>query len=70
MPAILHPDDYSLWLDPEVQQPDLLRPLLRPYPAQEMEAHPVSRLVNSPGNDTPQCIEPLAGVEERRLPGI
>jgi putative SOS response-associated peptidase YedK len=70
MPAILHPDDYSLWLDPEVRQASLVLPLLRPYPALEMEAYPVSRLVNSPNNDTPQCIEPLVEGEDPRLPGL
>ena len=70
MPVILKPGDYDLWLDPEVQQPDLIQPLLRPYPAQEMDAYPVSRFVNRPGNDTPECIEPLVDVEEQRLPGF
>jgi putative SOS response-associated peptidase YedK len=70
MPVILYPGDYDLWLDPEVQQPDLLQPLLRPYPARDMSAYPVSRLVNSPGNDTPRCIEPLSDIENPRLPGL
>ncbi len=61
MPAILRPQDYNLWLDPEVQRPDLLQAVLIPYPAQEMIAYPVSRWVNSPDHDDPRCIEPLAG---------
>jgi putative SOS response-associated peptidase YedK len=68
MPVILHPKDYDLWLSPEVQQAELLQPLLRPYPSEEMEAYPISRFVNSPGNDGPKCIEPLA--EDQPLPGI
>jgi putative SOS response-associated peptidase YedK len=60
MPVILHPSDYELWLDPEVQQPDLLRPLLSAFPPEELEAYPVSRFVNRPGNDDPRCVEPLA----------
>jgi putative SOS response-associated peptidase YedK len=59
MPVILQPRDYDLWLDPEVQKPELLQPLLLPYPPEEMDAYPVSRYVNSPDNDTPKCIEPL-----------
>jgi putative SOS response-associated peptidase YedK len=55
---------------PEIQQPDLIQPLLRPYPAQEMDAYAVSRFVNRPGNDTAKCIEPLADVEDQRLPGF
>lgn len=58
MPVILHPDDYSLWLDPLATQADLLQPLLRPFPAEQMTAYPVSTLVNSPSNDLPGCILP------------
>jgi putative SOS response-associated peptidase YedK len=60
MPVILQPRDYELWLDPGVVRAELLQPLLVPYPAEEMEAYPVSRRVNSPDNDDPRCIEPLA----------
>jgi putative SOS response-associated peptidase YedK len=59
MPVIIDPGDYELWLDVGVRQPDVLQSLLRPYPAEEMEAYPVSRRVNSPDNDDPQCVEPL-----------
>ncbi|MGD8463717.1 MAG: SOS response-associated peptidase [Anaerolineae bacterium] len=59
MPVIVKPDDYELWLDPEMQQPERLQPLLGPYPSAEMDAYPVSRRVNRPQNDDPQCIEPL-----------
>ena len=60
MPVILHPKDYGLWLDPGIQQPEKVQPLLTAYPAEEMEAFPVSRRVNSPDNDDARCIEPLA----------
>lgn len=70
MPVILDPEDYTLWLDPKVQEPGLIQPLMRPYPSQHMNAYPVSRFVNSPGNDSPKCIEPLAEVEDQRLPGL
>lgn len=60
MPVVLRPEDYDLWLDPDVQGPELLRPLLRPYPSDSMAAYPVSNWVNKPGNDSPQCIEPMA----------
>lgn len=59
MPVILAPHDYDLWLDPDVQRPEALLPLLRPYPAQEMIAYPVRSLVGNPANDSPLCIEPL-----------
>ena len=56
MPVILHPRDYDTWLDPSLQDPTLLSSLLHPYPSEEMEAYPVSTLVNNPKNDQPQCI--------------
>lgn len=58
MPAILEPQDLSVWLDPKARQADLLA-ALHPYPADEMDAYEVSRAVNSPTNDSPQCIEPI-----------
>lgn len=60
MPVILPPAAYAQWLDPGEQPAEGLLPLLQPYPAEAMQAFPVSRLVNSPGNDSPQCILPLA----------
>jgi putative SOS response-associated peptidase YedK len=36
-----------------------LQSLLTPFPAVQMEAYPVSTLVNSPRNDAPDCIAPL-----------
>jgi len=63
MPVILHPKDYDLWLDPEVKDPALLKPLLRPYPSEEMVAEPVSPKVNKATYDAPDCIEAVS-VEE------
>ena len=60
MPVILHREDFDLWLDPAVRDPERLTHLLAPYPAEEMEAWPVSRFVNRPGNDSPRCIEVLS----------
>jgi len=59
MPVILPPQAYEQWLDPAEQQPDRLQPLLGPYPAQEMSAYPVSRVVNNPQNESPDCIAPV-----------
>jgi putative SOS response-associated peptidase YedK len=58
MPVILHPDDYDLWLDPQTVKTEPLLPLLRPFPAEYMTAYPVSTLVNSPINESPNCILP------------
>jgi putative SOS response-associated peptidase YedK len=60
MPVILKPEAYQKWLDPmEHRQEDFVS-ILTPYPADEMEAYPVSRLVNSPDNDLPDCIRPVS----------
>lgn len=64
MPVILGPEHYALWLDRAVQSAAALRSLLRPYEAEQMVAFPVSRRVNSPDNDDPTCIEPLALQQE------
>lgn len=59
MPVILSPKDYELWLDPEVKKPELLQPLLHPYPTEQMTAYPVSKLVNKPTNDSADCINSI-----------
>ncbi len=58
MPVILHPRDYTKWLDPSPQTPDQLLPLIKPYPAEEMDAYPVSALVNKASNDLPELVVP------------
>lgn len=58
MPVILAPDAYDRWLDPAPQAPTDLVPLLVSYPAEAMALHAVARVVNSPANDSPACIEP------------
>jgi putative SOS response-associated peptidase YedK len=58
MPVILPPDAYTQWIDPAVRTPDSLQALVKPYPAEEMAAYPVSTLVNSPQNDRPECVVP------------
>jgi putative SOS response-associated peptidase YedK len=60
MPVIVAPEHYEVWLDPDVRDTEWLTPLLTPYPADEMEAYPVSRFVNSPSNDDKRCVEPVA----------
>jgi putative SOS response-associated peptidase YedK len=59
MPVILDPQDFELWLDPGMQDVEMLQGLLRPYPAEAMVAYPVSRVVNNARNDDPQCVLPL-----------
>jgi putative SOS response-associated peptidase YedK len=59
MPVILNQSDYSLWLDPAVEDPGMLAPLLRPYRADSMESYPVSSHVSNPRHEDPSCIEPV-----------
>lgn len=58
MPVILSPRDYAQWLDSASRSSESLAALLKPYPAEEMSAHPVSTLVNSPSNDRAELIIP------------
>jgi putative SOS response-associated peptidase YedK len=58
MPVILHPEDYAMWLDHDFEEKEVLTTLLKPYPADVMEAYPVSRRVNKPSNNEPSVLEP------------
>lgn len=60
MPVILLPEHENDWLNPDIHDEDLLRSFLKPYPAAGMESFEVSTLVNSPANDSPDCIAPAA----------
>ena len=57
MPVILKPEDEDAWLNPGMDVMKLMD-LLKPYLG-KMEAYPVSKLVNSPRNDTVECIQQL-----------
>jgi putative SOS response-associated peptidase YedK len=57
MPAILAPEAYAGWLDSQAAAASLL-PLLRPYPAEAMEALRVSSYVNGAAAEGPRCLEP------------
>ena len=59
MPVILAPDEYDTWLAPAPHDREALQTMLDPYPAVEMEGYPVSRKVNNPDNDDPDCVAPL-----------
>jgi len=58
MPVILPEEAYSTWLESAEADPQRLSGLLKPYPAEQMQAYPVSPLVNSPKNDVPELIRP------------
>ncbi len=58
MPVILRKEDEEAWLNPDETEAERLLHLLQPYPAEEMEAYPVSRAVNTPRNDGPHLLTP------------
>ncbi|MBX9583444.1 MAG: SOS response-associated peptidase [Gemmataceae bacterium] len=59
MPAVLAREDFAAWLDPTTPVCDL-QALLRPYPAEGMEALVVGPAVNNVRNDGPECLAPAA----------
>jgi putative SOS response-associated peptidase YedK len=59
MPVILHEKDFDQWLDPGQQNPEILKKLLSPFPADKMQSTAVSTYVSSTRNQGPRCIEPL-----------
>jgi putative SOS response-associated peptidase YedK len=60
MPVILDPQDYERWLDPSFDEIGSLQAMLAPYPAAAMTAYPVSNIVNSPKNNSPECKQPMS----------
>ncbi|GEL74666.1 MULTISPECIES: SOS response-associated peptidase [Myxococcus] len=60
MPVILEPEAQEVWLRPEPQESSVLLPLLVPCAEESLDAYEVSRVVNSPANDTPECVERVA----------
>ncbi len=62
MPVIVDPEKFDLWLDPRMEDAMKLLPLLVPHAVDGFETFPVSRAVNSPAHDEPDCIAPLVEV--------
>lgn len=59
MPVILASGDFDAWLD-SASPADALKALLRPFASDQMKMTRVSKHVNSPRNDDPDCV---AGVD-------
>lgn len=55
MPVIIQPQNYDLWLG----ELDDRKQLLDTLPEVNLELYPVSKKVNSPKNDTPECIKSI-----------
>ncbi len=58
MPVILPAAAWRPWLDAGTSRGDL-QSMLTSYPADLMEAWPVTRMVNKRGFESPECIEPV-----------
>ena len=59
MPVIVSVAEYDQWLDCRGQDTEHLHEMLRPYPGEDLIAYPVSKRVNNPANETPECLAPL-----------
>ena len=61
MPVVLPKEMEEFWLDPTVDDPNMLASVLAPYSDDAMDVYEVSALVNSAANDGPEVIEPSSG---------
>jgi putative SOS response-associated peptidase YedK len=59
MPVLLDRKAYEVWLDPDAKEDDL-RALLAPFPAEAMEAFPVSPRVNGTDVDDADLARPVS----------
>lgn len=59
MPVILSKEAEKIWLDPNVQDIELLESLLIPFEESDLEAYQVSNEVNSPKNNNPDLIKKI-----------
>lgn len=56
MPVILTEESKKIWLNPQIKDLSVLLKLLMPFDSNQMQTYPVSSLVNSATNDTPECM--------------
>lgn len=57
MPVIIHPNEYELWLNRDMNDPDRLKSMFQSYPSEMLTLYRVSSLVNKAGYDKADCIE-------------
>ena len=58
MPVVLTLDAAEEWIDDSTRTRRAVE-LMAPYEAADLECYEVSRYVNSPANDSPECIKPV-----------
>jgi putative SOS response-associated peptidase YedK len=56
MPVIIEPENYDLWLNPAETDISKLGKLLKPCSPELLKTYEVSQLVNSPANNSSECI--------------
>jgi len=59
MPAILHPETYETWLDPEIQDTSQLNQILTNGIVTDLVSYPVSKQVNTVRYNDPSNIRPV-----------
>jgi putative SOS response-associated peptidase YedK len=59
--VILHRDDEDRWLDCPATPFDKVQSLLKPFQSDLMAAHEVSKRMNNPKYDAPDCSAPVEG---------
>ena len=59
MPVIIPREKEATWLNQDLHDKEALIPVLLPYPSDDMKLAEVSPIVNSPANDSPDCIQPV-----------
>jgi len=68
MPVILPPDRWAQWLDPDMQDTDVLAKFLVPAPPSLLTLYPVSTAVNHVRNKGAELIVPQVSPAEGHLP--
>jgi putative SOS response-associated peptidase YedK len=58
MPAIIPRELYARWLDPALQDPAEIQPMIASYPATQMRAVPISGKINNARNQGAELIDP------------
>src|SRR5262245_44982677 len=66
MAVILRPEDEEQWLDASRTPFTKAKELLKPYPAELMDAHDVSPMANSAKYDGRECVQPVSDDEMPR----
>lgn len=58
MPVIVTPENYALWLNPEIEDSAAVGEILKPYDASSMRSYPVSLKINHVQNDDADSAAP------------